>query len=427
MPLKYQFILYSFILNASIIGLSYWAFRNTIWVFILLEIVVLISIYYSFKLYKKLVKPINLVRAGAEALKEGDFTIKYVKTGSNDLDSLIDIYNLMIDTLREERSIAKEQNYFLEKLVEASPIGILILDYEEKITKINPSAVSILKLNPPYIGRDLSTNSSTLIQKIQQCPDNQSLVIQNDGINRYRCSKSHIIHFGFKRRFIMIEDLSSELLKNEKEAYGKVIRMMAHEVNNSMGAINSILQTILDYYFDDTSTDLRESLQIAIARNTNLSEFVKNFASILKVPDPILQDHNLNDIILSSIKIWEPLAQQENIRINFSPNEDYFIRADRVLMEQVIHNMLKNAIEATNKGQSINIITNSNSFTISNPGCLSKEVESKLFSPFFSTKPTGQGIGLMLIREILLKHQAIFSLHSANDWIHFSVQFKSKP
>src|SRR6202000_2695617 len=113
-----------------------------------------------------------------------------------------------------------------------------------------------------------------LLQQIKLLKSGENVVVKPDGINTYKLSKSHFIDRGFSRHFIMIEDLTAEILAAEKNVYGKVIRMMAHEVNNTVGPVNSIMQSALrtnklwEGHQNDT---LKDALQVAMDRNQNLN------------------------------------------------------------------------------------------------------------------------------------------------------------
>jgi len=366
--------------------------------------------------------------SGTNAIEDKDFTIKFVKTGSREMDRLIDVYNSMIDNIREERIQVEEQHYFLKKLINASPNGIIILDYDEKITDINPRAMRLLDLEKNVLHHPITSFGNSILQQISSLEIGQPNIISTEGFEKYKCEVSHFIHRGFKRKFILIQELSKEILEAEKRAYEKIIRMMAHEVNNSVGAINSILQTHVEYNTEENSEE-RESLEIAIERNNSMTLFMKNFAEVVRLPKPHFERIELNELLSNIGKLMESQANNQKVKIDFQLNHsNVFASIDSKQMEQVLVNIIKNAIESIDYEGIIQIISQQSPAAIlirDNGKGIAPEVIGNLFTPFFSTKPDGQGVGLTLIREILLNHDAQFSLKTVEDgWTEFRIVFK---
>ena len=384
--------------------------------FLLSEAILLISIGLSISLYKKLIRPIELMQTGTNALVNKDFTVKYVKTGAKEVDQLIEVYNTMIDTLREEQTRTVEQSYFLEKLIQASPIGMIILDFDGNITDINSQAASILNINLPAKGKVFNAHTHSLIPQILELNNGDTKLLTQNGYEKYRCQIDMVIHKGFPRRFIILADMTTEILESEKEAYGRVIRMMAHEVNNSMGAINSILHTVAEFGFTspDSDPELKDSLNIAIDRNKSLAKFIDNFADIIRLPKPIKSKQDLNKLLINASKPWEATARNKNILFEYDINTQKIeLDIDASQIERVVSNALKNAIESLESNGKIIIQSQSNpaSFSIIDDGPgLSRSAKEKMFTPFYSTKSNGQGIGLMLCRDIIENHNGSLDL-----------------
>ena len=264
---------------------------------------------------------------------------------------------------------------------------------------------------------------------IKQLEIGKANIISAEGFEKYKCEVSHFIHRGFKRKFILIQELSKEILEAEKRAYGKIIRMMAHEVNNSIGAINSILQTHVEYNTKENS-DERESLEIAIERNNSMSSFMKNFAKVVRLPKPHLEKIELNELLQNIGKLMASQAKTKNITIELHLHKNpIFTSIDSKQIEQVLVNIIKNSIESIDNQGVIQIISQASPATIlvrDNGAGISPEAADDLFTPFFSTKKDGQGVGLTLIREVLLNHDAQFNLKTKEDaWTEFRIVFKS--
>ena len=357
------------------------------------------------------------MQTGVDAIKDEDFNVKFLKTSSGDINGLIDVFNQMLEKLRHERIRTQEQSLFLESIIEASPIAMILLSYDEYVTDMNPAAELILSFTHADYDAPLSTIKSKLISQILKVPIGQSELISLDNVNRYRCQVNSVVHKGFKRKFIMIEELSKELLESEKLAYGKVIRMMAHEVNNSMGAVNSIIESVVEFGLqDEADKELSDSLKIAKRRNDDLAQFVKNFANVVRLPDPLIEEVNLGELLIRVKSIMASQASKLDIAINLVvPTAPLIIQCDESQIQQILINAVKNSIESIVQGGQITLIASQESphlSVIDNGPGISHEEQGHLFTPFYSTKPDGQGIGLILIRDILLNHKATFQLYT---------------
>ncbi len=172
----------------------------------------------SWQLYYELIQPINLLMQGADAIKDRDFNVKFLSTGKYEMDKLIQVYNQMMDELRSERTKQEEQHLFLEKLINTSPTGILILDFNEHIHQVNPSALQLLGVEEnEVLKKSLDELSHPIIQQIKQLQTGHSKMFTMNGAVSYKLQKSHFIDRGFPRHFVMIEELTAEILGSGKE------------------------------------------------------------------------------------------------------------------------------------------------------------------------------------------------------------------
>ncbi|MFT3703857.1 MAG: ATP-binding protein [Agriterribacter sp.] len=424
MKVRTKYILFIAILHLIAVTLTYFIFENKVF-FIIAEVFIIISILLSWQLYNQLIQPLKLLMQGADAIKDRDFSVKFLPTGKVEMDKLIAVYNQMIDELRIERTKQEQQHLFLEKLIHTSPTGIIILDYDKNIQDINPRALEMLQLGDEKIlSKSIFELSHPVIEQLRDVQVGTSKTFSFNNVATYKIQKSYFIDRGFPRQFVMIEELTAEILAAEKKAYGKVIRMMAHEVNNSIGSVNSILQSTLSangLWNDAKYESFQNALQVAVERNYNLNIFMRNFADLVRLPDPNKKTINLSELIQSIMQLMETKAGEKQIRFvqQFS-NAPFYITADRQQMEQVLINVVKNAIEAieTDGYISFDIHNGSRELIISNNGkTITPEESAQLFSPFFSTKRDGQGIGLTLVKEILMNHGYEFSLKTTSEQV----------
>jgi nitrogen fixation/metabolism regulation signal transduction histidine kinase len=222
MRLRTKYILFVAVLHVVALVLSYYIFNENKLLFILSEVVIIVSILIAIQLYKELLQPLQVLMRGADAIKDRDFNIKFLSTGKFEMDELINVYNQMIDELRNERTRQEQQHFFLEKLIFTSPTGILILDYDERIHEVNPRALKLLDLaEKDLLGKSLDELAHPILRQIKTLESGGSKTITHLGINTYKLQKSHFIDRGFARHFVMIEELTTEILAAEKKAYGK--------------------------------------------------------------------------------------------------------------------------------------------------------------------------------------------------------------
>ncbi|QXU43542.1 PAS domain-containing sensor histidine kinase [Pedobacter sp. D749] len=422
MKLKTKYILFLVLLHLICLVMSYFIFKENKLIFLLAEVFIIISILISLSLYKQLIAPLSYLSQGVSAIKDKDFNVKFLSTGKKEVDELVDVYNRMIDELRTERTKQQEQHFFLEKLIQTSPTGIIILDYDKQVKQINPKATEIL-----------NNNQHLIENQIYELKTGSSKVVRVNGVHTYKIQKSRFIDRGFERIFIMIEEVTAEIFAAEKGVYNKVIRMMAHEVNNTVGPVNSIINTALsqeNLWLNEQDYSLKNALKVAVDRNQNLNIFMRNFADLVKLPAANRKRINLVELIKSVTELMYFPANEKNIKIDFEgSHESYFIPADVEQMEQALINIIKNAIEAIENTGKITLTLDQSKqmLTISDTGKgISQQDTEQLFSPFFSTKKDGQGIGLTLVREILLNHGFDFSLKTIQpNETQFSIKFIS--
>lgn len=414
-------------LHLAALLLTFLAFKRSPLLFIGAEMIILVSAILAWRLYRELIKPLQLVTHAIASLRDRDFNTKFICTGNYEMDMLIGVYNDMIDQLRRERTMSEEQHFFLEKLIFTSPIGIMIFDLDGNVYEINPQAARLLNIDEKtIIGKTLGELHGPLMQTMDKMGSGESrTVILNDS-GTYKLQKSHFIDRGYARFYILIEEMTTEILAAEKRAYGKIIRLMAHEVNNTIGAVNSILQTTVDARQYNGS--IGHALQIAIERNDNLSIFMRKYADLVRLPPPDKKPVDIVQLIQRVMDLMRLQAGEKNITFRAEyATPAYTILADAQQMEHVLINIIKNALEAIGEKGELTI------FTHSTPPCMvirdsGKGIDpanqSLLFTPFFSTKKDGQGLGLTLIREVLVNHGFRLSLQTIAPGItEFTVRF----
>ena len=392
---------------------------NMIYFYIGEGLVLFILCYLPF-FYRKIVKPLNSIGSGMELLREQDFSSRLSPVGQYEADRIVNVFNRMMEQLKNERLRLREQNNFLDLLIKASPMGVILTTLDEDLSELNPMAQKMLGVRQEdVLGKKMNEIDSPLAAELANVPKGETATVRLNDSNIYRCTHSSFIDRGFQHPFFLIESLTDEVMKAEKKAYEKVIRMIAHEVNNTTAGITSTLDTVEQALStEEGMDDICEVMRVCTERCFSMSRFITRFADVVKIPEPTLTPVDLNDLAFTCKRFMEGMCTDRNIKLRLEIDETLKeVKMDASLFEQVLVNIIKNAAESIEKDGEIIVRTLSPAIVevVDNGKGISKEVEAKLFSPFFSTKPNGQGIGLIFIREVLMRHGCTFSLRTYAD------------
>ncbi len=427
MTLRLKFLLAVSLLHGVLVALAFGLRATSPALFVAAEATLVVSAVLTYQLYQGFVRPFQLIAAGTEAIRAEDFTLKFVPVGQPEMDQLIGVYNEMIDHLRQERVAQHEKSYLLQQLLDASPAGVLLLDFDGRIESANPAAAAALAL-PADALRGLAPAElpSEWGRVLGDLKPGAPQVVRLSGIETYRAHRAGFVDRGFPRAFIVLAELTQDLIRQEKAAYEKLIRMISHEINNSIGAVNSLLQTF-HYYTPhlppDDRPDFTEALEVAHTRNTHLANFIGSFATLVRLPPPQRRPVDLHELLHGLHRLLAPASAQRAIAWEWDlAPEPLWIQADGAQLEQALLNVAKNALEAGNPatGGTLTVRTccHPPELRLENDGApIPPAVQRQLFTPFFSTKRDGQGIGLTLVRDILLAHDYPFSLETQPDGV----------
>lgn len=411
MSLRAKIIVYLVLIHAVLAAISVFVLREDRFWLLAVEGLFVLSIVFGVLLVRTFFVPLDLIRTGAELIGERDFTSQFREVGQPEMDSLVQIYNRMIDRLREERLRQQEQHYFLEKVLAASPAGVLTLDFDAKVSSLNPAAEKLLEVAAAEMqGRELGGALAAI-------PEGGSEILALQGGRRLKVTRAGFFDRGFPRGFLLLEELTEELRASEKAAYGKLIRMMSHEINNSVGAVGSLLDSFRGYAGDlgaEDSEDYLQAITVAITRLENLRAFMNGFAEVVRLPPPDRRPTDLKRLVDEILLLLRPELDRRRIQVEWERAEAIPpVELDRNQIEQVVVNVFKNAMESIGEDGRIALRLERGSLAIrdSGPG-IPEEVRALLFTPFFSTKRNGRGLGLTLVQEILSAHGFDFSLEA---------------
>lgn len=415
MNLRRRVMIYLAMLHAMLAAMAWWLLQQNILWLIAIELVFVVSLAVGVAIFTRLSSALVTVRQSAQMLREGEFTTRFLEVGHPDVDTMIRVYNRMVDNLREERVRLQEQQYFLGQLLAASPGGVIVLDHDGRVSAVNPAAARLIQAPAAAIeGRPLADLRSPLAEALVRTAPGESCAVTLSNGGRVRGQCATFVERGHPRRFYLVEELTEELRQTEKSAYEKLIRQMSHEVNNTVGATRSLLQSSLAYGEGlpaPRQAEMREALGIAGDRLERLNTFMRGFADVVRMPQPVKRPTDVLRLLDACVRLVRAQTDSSRIAWRWEPGGELgIVDMDEAQMEQALINILKNAVEALPAhGGSVTVRAGSSAgggyveVEDTGPG-ISDDARPHLFTPFFTTKQNGQGIGLTMVQEILRRH-----------------------
>lgn len=384
------------------------------------------------------------------AIRHSDFSItfKHAMLG----DSFKGLQESMIDIIHayKQVKIEKEAQFqFLQMLVNQLHIGIVAMEDNQNITLVNPTAEAILGIPGLRNWKIVENEHHALVKEIEQLGENGKKLIElkTAGYTRFlSVDVRTLIILGKPLKLITFQDINSEIEQKEIEAWHKLIRILTHEIMNSVTPISSLTETMQGMLQDragnqktladlnpETITDIRFSLNTIHKRSDGLLHFVENYRKLTKVPRPKPEKTKLQNFFGAIENLMSHNLRQHNIAMTISVDPDMELDLDPVLTEQVIINLLTNSIHALEKRQHPHIslkayIENNHAIievSDNGKGIPSKEI-GEIFVPFFSTKKDGSGIGLSLSKQIMSLHGGSIKVRSEINsgttfFLHFNI------
>jgi nitrogen fixation/metabolism regulation signal transduction histidine kinase len=408
------------------------------------EVALLGSLALGWRLVGRALEPLAYTRRFQDLLQDQQYANRLAAPGLHELDALVGTFNSMLAALHRERLAIGEQQGFLDRLLEATPAAVLVFDFDHAISLLNASAAALLGLDRP-LGQPLSAwvtgdggfaaaldtrareRSRDLAAQLDALPLGDSRLLTDTEGRRYRAQRGQFFDRGFARHFLMVEELTAELEDSERATYARLVRVLAHEVNNTVAATGSVLDSLLTYRGQLAERDAGDFATAIVAvkrRNTRLGEFIDRFTRVVKMPEPELRPAAISEVMDDILWLNREQCASRGILLGWGPCDKVpALALDVQLMEQALLNIVKNAIEAIDAqheadgstGGFIRIELEDEGgrvrlSVIDSGGQLDATPVRQLFTPFFSTKKGGQGIGLMFVREVLSRHGCTFSL-----------------
>jgi two-component system nitrogen regulation sensor histidine kinase NtrY len=389
-----------------------------------------------------LVNQVNKTNADLEkffsSVRDHDSSVRFSENAENkSFGKLHDSMN-QLNTIIQHVKIENERaNHFLLSVVDHVDIGLLSFDNTGKIEIVNRAAKRYLNIQHPRQLSSIETKNFALFKIISTIRPGQEILHKITIDNLLQSVLIKAIEFKFDNseiKLVSFQDITNELDKKELDSWQKLIRVLTHEIMNSISPITS-LTTVISGYFkkkDDKNPVLPEKLDHQIIAKTlsgletieetgkGLLGFVDKYRSLTSLPKPDLSQFTIDNLFRKCILLMES-SISNNIKINGSVTpEDIALVADYAQVEQVLINLIKNGVEALSNKKNGRIqlrAFNSDEDTIiqveDNGIGISDDIMEDIFVPFYTTKENGSGIGLSLSKQIMQNHNGTISVSSA--------------
>jgi len=380
--------------------------------------IVVLWLGFALAVRSNVVRPLQTLSNMQSALREGDFSFRIRGAKSGDaLSELMVEVNALSDMLREQRLGAMEATALLSTVMTEIDVAVFAFDGDRRLRLVNRAGERLLA---QHAERLLGKSADDL--ELADCLEGESARTLEKHFpgqtGRWGVRRTVFRQGGLPHYLVVLTDLSQALREEERQAWQRLVRVLGHELNNSLAPICSIAGSLEDMVkrevrASDWEDDLRRGLHVIAERSDALSRFMRDYARLTRLPKPQLQPVNLETLVRGTA------ALERRIPIELLPGPPITLQADPDQLQQLLINLIRNAVDASietkgavrvgweKNGRTVNLFVQDEGPGVANPG--------NLFVPFFTTKPGGSGIGLVLSRQIAEAHGGTLSLRNASE------------
>ncbi len=399
----------------ALLAVLFWGRPAGVELWVLLAAVVLCTWWLAYWQYRRLIYPIHTLASLLEALREGDYSLRGAQHSV--LGDVVYDINALADRLQSERLQFEESSYLLGKTLAALDNAVLVFDQDDRLRLLNPAAQRLLHAERhDLFGR---TTQDLGVQSLLDAPSGQLLSHVFPG----RSGRFEIRHAPLRRggkggQLLVVNDVGRVLREEERQAWQRLLRVLGHEVNNSLAPIQSMAETLATLVARepmpaDWREDFHSGLEVIGKRAGALGRFLSGYSRLARLPPPQMHEVDVAALVEKVVRL------EQRLPVQIEAGAALVVQADPDQLEQALINLLRNAVEASlsshggvivrwrSEGERVVIEILDDGLGL--PG------SDNLFVPFFTTKPGGSGIGLALVRQIAEAHEGGVSLSARGD------------
>ena len=436
------------LLTAAIFGFRYvWSQDNwpmTKLFFILLLVGLVIELIYYVEKTNRDLKSFLL------AVKHQDFTHTFtVEPRGKSFASLKEAFNQIIESYQDLRAEKESHYQYLQNVIEHVSVALICFRQDGTVELMNEAAQHLL--DRPYMSniKVLERVNDDLMEAVSHIETGDRMLVKapiNDELRSIAVQATEFKLQGTRYKLVSLQDIRTELDEKEIDTWQKLIRVLTHEIMNSVTPIISLTKVIHGLMADEQGNptnlaeldtedaeDILQSVRTIESRSKGLLHFVHAYRNLTKIKKPRFDDVNVGEIIQRVKTLLKPELERRSVELAYEPSEKaLLLKADTELIEQVLINLIKNAMEALAERPGARILVqtylNNDARPVimvrdNGPG-IDPEYVDKIFIPFFTTKKKGSGIGLSLSRQIMRLHRGSINFYTSPEegttfWLTF--------
>ena len=380
-------------------------------------LLVLLWLGIAFNLKTRIVRPLQTLSNILAAIREGDYSIRGRRALTGDaLGEVMLEVNDLGQTLREQRLGAMEATALLRTVMAEIDVAVFAFDGEQRLQLVNRSGERLLaQPSARLLGRTAEElGLLACLNSSGSAPQTMQMVFPG-GVGRWDIRRSTFREGGAQHQLLVLTDLSQALREEERTAWQRLLRVLGHELNNSLAPIKSVAGSLADLMSrepepPDWREDMHRGLAVISSRADSLARFVESYSKLARLPPPRLEPLKIGALVSRVASL------ETRLPVNVVSGPDVVVQGDDVQLEQLLINLVRNAVDASMETRGkVDVGWQQKNGQVEvwvrdeGPGLAST---ANLFVPFFTTKAQGSGIGLVLSRQIAEAHGGTLTLEN---------------
>jgi nitrogen fixation/metabolism regulation signal transduction histidine kinase len=379
---------------------------------------VIIWLGVAFNLKQRIIRPLQTLSNILAAIREGDYSIRGRRAAVGDaLGEVMLEVNDLGQTLREQRLGAMEATALLRTVMAEIDVAVFAFDGNERLRLVNRAGERLLAQPATrLLGRTSVELGLATCFNSEDSESSQTMqLVFPGGFGRWDVRRSTFREGGTQHRLLVLTDLSQTLREEERTAWQRLLRVLGHELNNSLAPIKSVAGSLADLVARqprsaDWDDDMQRGLEVISSRADSLARFIESYSKLARLPQP-----RFEPLLIGSL-VQRVASIETRLPVRVAAGPDLMVKGDDAQLEQLLINLIRNAVDASMEtGGTVDVCWSQDNGQVEvrvrdeGPGLANT---ANLFVPFFTTKAKGSGIGLVLSRQIAEAHGGTLTLEN---------------